>query len=245
MKGGSRRLFSTKTTDVYDIDYESLLPGQWLRTNALAYALEKLTGQHTAATGAAVPVVTIDPSVVQTMVTFGSAALGPAGELAAAPVVLLPVADYAAGSLSGNGEHWSLLIVCRLPTSPPSRGQSSGDEVAMAVHCDSCGTRNMAHASGILSLLHAWQPSRFPCAERLLRCAWFPQQPNGYDCGAYVIMAVQLVLGVLNTSGSVTRVVEVLRGDVGPAGDQPSAEAIRRLVRQWMTAEAQSRLLSS
>ena len=225
-KSKSTRILSTSQTDVYDEDMQSLCPGQWLRSNVLAYAMQRLLTDCTLAgtTMVSEPIVVLDPSVVQAMVAFRSPEVGPITLIRQASVILAPVADYDAGSVSGNGDHWSLLVI--IP-----RGSTHG---AIGIHCDSIRGRNTRHAESIVQLL-------FPRQELVLRlhsCRWFPQQLNGCDCGVYAIMAARFVLDFLGRSGmDLDGLANCLLHSTVPLSkdnDQWSADKLRGAIAYWI-----------
>jgi hypothetical protein len=252
----NRKFFSTPTTDVYHIDYDSLLPGQWLRTNVLAYGFERLSaaahaalelqactsgssnvrGQssasHSHPSTSRLPFFVVDPSVAQAIVAFHSAELGPVAEMLAADVLIVPVADYASGSFTGNGSHWSVLVVVNTAAATDGdlsvqsdRRSPSGRKGSCiaAVHCDSRSNANRLHAEGLLALLRQWQPGRFTPAGGLQACPWLPQQGNSYDCGAFAIMAVRHVLdSVLLAAGKAS----LASDPIAAAADTPTHWAV-------------------
>lgn len=177
-------------------DLGSLQPHCWVRDAILSYIAAREHSRRPESK----TVCFIEPSALQCAVLFNDVTLLPIDDMRRATAWLVPVARYGSeDSVGGDGGHWSLLHVTTVPDGDKSR--------VIAQHTDSLHQSNLRCAQSTLKLFMSAlnAPTCFDggCVldadtERLLvsgpLVATFPQQQNGYDCGAFVGMAIGTAL---------------------------------------------------
>jgi sentrin-specific protease 8 len=208
---------------LYEVDVRSLMPHQWVRTGILAYFLADLQCRYFMK-----DVFFVDPSVIQTMIQFGSVECGPVDSFRTARRWLLVINDFSRPAQIDAGEHWSLLLVTKTETE------------VIGTHFDSACGRNRSHAVAAFNFLCRGEDALVGSPRQWIftDCKTFPQQRNGYDCGLYVCQAaanVPVVVEECERLGVyVSEAPEELWGAVSAQSTADlRVELYERLIRHW------------
>ncbi|CUE75663.1 peptidase, putative [Bodo saltans] len=177
-----------------------------------------------------ISILFVDPSVVQAMVTFGDASIGPMHEMRRASILVFPITTHVGegGGGDNNGGHWSLVVVVANRRSPPPPSSSS----PLQFFCiDSSGRYNERPSKGLVRLLLAssselgWPSPLLPGKNvttssmnkgsspppPLQYVTSFPQQETAYDCGVMVCLALQRMGQVCRGGAAISSTRDGLR----------------------------------
>ena len=205
----------------------------WLNDTVLHFYLQYLT--HTCASS---DVLLMDPSVVSCLVhqcddedEYVELAQG-VGDLATRRLCVLPVADNA--TLDCGSSHWSVLLYSdgrfRHVDSRAGHNRSAAHRVAVAFErlLEAVG-RTDGHGASV-------------CVEEV---ADAPQQPNGYDCGMYVLLVAEYCCKQYNEMMAKTRTTAGTTTGMSFGGYVTPERAAKRRVELVQLIEKLQRLETS
>lgn len=201
--------------NIYRDDYLSVAqPHSLVRTAVISFVCEFLNRRVSSAIqrecattdacssegGDAARLVTfVDPSVVQCMVGFNDAAIGPLDDIRRSCVVVFPVTtkigDWDATSdAQQDGGHWSLVVLLR-------RGRRDEDAFS-SFAIDSCGKANQQASHRLMRVLTATPIVGVAIVGHLQYVTKFPLQTNQYDCGVMISWAMWTLANTVSSASA-------------------------------------------
>jgi hypothetical protein len=191
--------------NIYPEDVHSIASDKALvRTSVVGFVVEYWNRTLGAVAASSAPLLFIDPSVVQAMVSFRDASIGPLQDMRRAAVVVFPITTHQGEGGQEDAGHWSLVVVVVSSRAPITVGDGTEQVNATPTFfcIDSSGRYNEVPSKHLVELLTSSESlgwgqrgatangslSNTHCL-RYVRS--FPQQETAYDCGVMVCLALQ------------------------------------------------------